>query len=109
MLQQVNITLFLLQEQLVHYDFRNFTSLKPNLLKAVDEMLANDIAHLMAMIPQEATTVEPLVEGQDSGEFIVPRKFNVGSFWSYEADLQFLGICLHVNLVPPQILLPPVA
>jgi hypothetical protein len=84
----VNITLFLLQEQLVHYDFRSFSSLKPNLLEAVDEMLADDIAHLMAMIPQEASTVESLVEGQDNGEFVVPLNFNMFcSFWSYEADL----------------------
>ncbi|XP_021927008.1 EH domain-containing protein 1-like isoform X2 [Zootermopsis nevadensis] len=52
-----------MQEQLIHYDFRSFSSLKPNLMEAVDEMLANDIAHLMAMIPQEASTTESLVEG----------------------------------------------
>jgi EH domain-containing protein 1 len=67
----MNETLFLLQEQLVRHDFRSFSSLKPNLLEAVDEMLANDIAHLMAMIPQEVSTAESLVEGQDSGEFVV--------------------------------------
>jgi hypothetical protein len=64
----VNASLLLLQKQLVAYDFTSFTSLKPNLLEAVDKMLANDIARLMALIPQETT--DTLVKGLDSGEFL---------------------------------------
>ncbi|XP_068212195.1 EH domain-containing protein 3 isoform X1 [Palaemon carinicauda] len=46
-----------MQEQLQHHDFTKFNILKPRLLEAVDRMLAEDIARLMAMIPvEEATT-----------------------------------------------------
>ncbi|XP_066982976.1 EH domain-containing protein 3 isoform X1 [Macrobrachium rosenbergii] len=46
-----------MQEQLQHHDFTKFNILKPRLLEAVDKMLAEDIARLMAMIPvEEATT-----------------------------------------------------
>ncbi|XP_071520119.1 EH domain-containing protein 3-like isoform X2 [Panulirus ornatus] len=46
-----------MQEQLQHHDFTKFNPLKPRLLEAVDKMLAEDIARLMAMIPvEEATT-----------------------------------------------------
>lgn len=58
----------LLQKQLVAYDFTSFSSLKPNLLETVDKMLANDIARLMTLIPQEATDTH--VEGLDIGEFL---------------------------------------
>jgi GTPase SAR1 family protein len=44
-----------MKKQLVAYDFTSFSSLKPKLLEAVDKMLANDIARLMTLIPQEAT------------------------------------------------------
>jgi len=64
----VNASLLLLQRQLVAYDFTSFSSLKPNLLEAVDRMLANDIARLMALIPQEATDTH--VKGLDIGEFL---------------------------------------
>jgi hypothetical protein len=64
----VNASLFLLQKQLIAYDFTSFSSLKPHLLEAVDKMLANDIARLMALIPQEAT--DTLVKGLDIGEFL---------------------------------------
>jgi hypothetical protein len=64
----VNASLLLLQKQLVAYDFTSFPSLKPNLLEAVDKMLANDIARLMALIPQEAT--DTAVKGLDTGEFL---------------------------------------
>lgn len=62
----MNASLLLLQKQLVTYDFGSFTSLKPHLLEVVDKMLANDIARLMALIPQEAT--DCLVKGLYSGE-----------------------------------------
>ena len=45
---------FFNQEQLVHHDFTKFPPLKPRLLEAVDRMLAEDIARLMAVIPQES-------------------------------------------------------
>ena len=44
------------QQQLVHHDFTKFHSLKPKLLEAVDRMLAEDIARLMNMVPQEEMT-----------------------------------------------------
>lgn len=46
-------------------DFARFSSLKPHLLEAVDRMLANDIARLMAMIPHEALTTDSFVKGKD--------------------------------------------
>ncbi|XP_069672422.1 EH domain-containing protein 1-like [Periplaneta americana] len=52
-----------MQEQLVHHDFKKFSSLKPYLLQTVDNMLASDIARLMAMIPEEAASTDSLVEG----------------------------------------------
>jgi len=42
-----------MQEQLAHHDFTKFNPLKPRLLEAVDKMLAEDIARLMAVIPHE--------------------------------------------------------
>ncbi|XP_069180446.1 EH domain-containing protein 3 isoform X2 [Procambarus clarkii] len=42
-----------MQEQLQHHDFTKFNVMKPRLLEAVDRMLAEDIARLMAMIPVE--------------------------------------------------------
>lgn len=38
----------------MHHDFTKFPPLKPRLLEAVDRMLAEDIARLMAVIPQES-------------------------------------------------------
>lgn len=38
----------------MHHDFTKFQPLKPRLLEAVDRMLAEDIARLMAVIPQES-------------------------------------------------------
>lgn len=46
-------------------DFSRFSALKPHLLEAVDKMLAKDIARLMAMIPQEASTTDSFVKGKD--------------------------------------------
>ena len=54
-----------LQETLGHHDFTKFNQLKPQLLKVVDNMLAEDIAQLMAQIPQDETAnvSEPLLRG----------------------------------------------
>ena len=41
-----------MQEKLINHDFTKFPVLKKPLLDAVDKMLAEDIAKLMAMIPQ---------------------------------------------------------
>lgn len=41
------------QEQLVHYDFSKFPSLKMKLIESVDKMLSNKIAQLMNMIREE--------------------------------------------------------
>ncbi|GFS11729.1 EH domain-containing protein 1-like [Elysia marginata] len=42
-----------MQEQLQHHDFTKFHQLRPKLLETVDQMLAQDIARLMQMIPTE--------------------------------------------------------
>lgn len=42
-----------MQEQLVHEDFAKFHPLKPKMLETVDKMMAEDIAKLMAIIPEE--------------------------------------------------------
>jgi EH domain-containing protein 1 len=55
----------LLQEQLMRQDFARFSTLKLHLLETVDMMLANDIARLMAMIPQEVSTSDSFVKGKD--------------------------------------------
>lgn len=44
-----------MQEKLLQQDFDKFNVLKPKLLEAVDSMLSEDIARIMAMIPQEQT------------------------------------------------------
>lgn len=49
-------------------DFARFSALKPHLLEAVDLMLANDIARLMAMIPQEALNTDSFVKGKDHAQ-----------------------------------------
>ena len=41
-----------MQDVLQHHDFKAFHSLKEKLVQTVDDMLANDIARLMQMIPQ---------------------------------------------------------
>lgn len=45
------------QELLNGQDFSKFASLKPKLLEAVEDMLANDIAHLMALVRQEEASM----------------------------------------------------
>ncbi|KAF7704201.1 EH domain-containing protein 4 [Silurus meridionalis] len=42
-----------MQEQLMHYDFSKFPSLKMKLIESVDKMLSNKIAQLMNMIREE--------------------------------------------------------
>ena len=43
-----------MQDNLQYHDFSKFEKLKPKLIERVDSMLSNDIARLMAMLPQEA-------------------------------------------------------
>ncbi|KAG5675630.1 putative EH domain-containing and endocytosis protein 1 [Polypedilum vanderplanki] len=54
-----------MQEVLANQDFSKFHSLKMPLLETVDRMLANDIARLMNLIPQEEAELvsEPLIKG----------------------------------------------
>ncbi|XP_063241413.1 EH domain-containing protein 1-like [Bacillus rossius redtenbacheri] len=54
-----------MKRQLLKYDFSKFKPVNTGMLEVVDEMLANDIARLMAMMPHEeaATSSEPLVKG----------------------------------------------
>ncbi|XP_062863021.1 EH domain-containing protein 4 [Trichomycterus rosablanca] len=42
-----------MQEQLMHYDFSKFPSLKIKLIESVDKMLSTKISHLMNMIREE--------------------------------------------------------
>lgn len=42
-----------LKEQLMVHDFTKFKTLKPNLMAALDELLASDIAKLMPLLRQE--------------------------------------------------------
>jgi hypothetical protein len=48
------------------YDWAKFHQLKPRLIEAVDRMLAEEIAHLSAMISAEAVTKdkEPMLTGK---------------------------------------------
>lgn len=57
-----------MQEKLANYDFTKFHSLKQNYLDIVDRMLANDIAKLMELIPQEECSMvsESNVKGKRS-------------------------------------------
>lgn len=54
-----------MKEQLQHHDFTKFQPLKPKLLSVVDKMLAEDIAHMMELIPLEEKqrSDEPAVQG----------------------------------------------
>lgn len=42
-----------MKEVLAHHDFTKFNLLKPKLIENVDKMMANDIANLMRMLPNE--------------------------------------------------------
>ncbi|KAK7878803.1 hypothetical protein WMY93_034285 [Mugilogobius chulae] len=46
-------------QQLQHYDFSKFPSLKMKLIESVDKMLASKIAVLMAMIREEESKAPP--------------------------------------------------
>lgn len=54
-----------MKEVLQHQDFTKFHQLKPKLIETVDQMLSNDIARLMQMIPNEQVHQEegPNVKG----------------------------------------------
>ncbi|XP_030260905.1 EH domain-containing protein 3 [Sparus aurata] len=53
-----------MQDQLQAQDLNKFQPLKPKLLEAVDDMLANDIAGLMVLVRQEETQrPNPVVKG----------------------------------------------
>ncbi|XP_046388347.1 EH domain-containing protein 3-like isoform X1 [Ischnura elegans] len=54
-----------MQEILIHKDFSKFQNLNPKMLEAVDKMLSDDIAKLMAVIPagDEANTEEDKMKG----------------------------------------------
>lgn len=64
-----------MQEILNGQDFTKFASLKPKLLEAVEDMLANDIARLMALVRQEEAAMPSQTvhggafEGTMSGPF----------------------------------------
>ena len=63
------------QDQLQHYDFSKFPSLKMKLIENVDKMLAHKIAGLMAMIREEESLAPPPMvmggcfEGSQDGPF----------------------------------------
>lgn len=57
-----------MRENLQNVDFTKFNPLKPKLLEVVDQMLATDIARLMAQIPkEEAMTIAPAGEEFTNG------------------------------------------
>uniref|UniRef100_A0A8B9LT55 EH-domain containing 4 n=1 Tax=Astyanax mexicanus TaxID=7994 RepID=A0A8B9LT55_ASTMX len=64
-----------MQEQLMHYDFSKFPSLKIKLIEAVDKMLSNKISGLMTMIREEEGKQPTQVvtggafEGSEDGPF----------------------------------------
>ena len=64
-----------MQENLQYHDFTKFNPLRPKLIEKVDQMLSNDIARLMAMLPQETEakeneqTVRGGVFGSAQGDF----------------------------------------
>ncbi|KAJ0009204.1 hypothetical protein NQD34_016619 [Periophthalmus magnuspinnatus] len=64
-----------MQDQLQHYDFSKFPSLKMKLIESVDKMLASKIAVLMAMIREEESKAPPAMvqggafEGSQDGPF----------------------------------------
>ncbi|XP_069118598.1 EH domain-containing protein 3-like [Argopecten irradians] len=58
-----------MQEQLQHHDFTKFHVLKPKLLEVVDQMLAQDIARLMQMIPMEEAASAQQGPGVQGGAF----------------------------------------
>ncbi|XP_041703978.1 EH domain-containing protein 4 isoform X2 [Coregonus clupeaformis] len=64
-----------MQEQLQHYDFSKFPSLKMKLIESVDKMLANKISGLMTMIRDEESKAPPAMvsggafEGSQDGPF----------------------------------------
>ena len=68
-----------MQEQLLQQDFTKFHQLRPKLIETVDQMLAQDIARLMEMIPLEE-------QQNSSGENGAPDKGNVegGAFEAYK-------------------------
>lgn len=89
-----------MQEKLINHDFTKFPLLKKNLLDTVDKMLAEDIAKLMAMIPQEQvetkeeTTItggafDGIVDspfGFKRGEGVDAGSFEPGHIWIVEKD-----------------------
>ncbi|XP_017558800.1 EH domain-containing protein 4 [Pygocentrus nattereri] len=64
-----------MQEQLLHYDFGKFPSLKIKLIESVDKMLSNKISGLMTLIREEEGKMPPQMvtggafEGSQDGPF----------------------------------------
>ncbi|XP_053330793.1 EH domain-containing protein 4 [Spea bombifrons] len=64
-----------MQQQLEMYDFSKFHALRPKLIEAVDNMLANKISSLMSMIREEENSMPPQMvhggafEGTTEGPF----------------------------------------
>lgn len=72
-----------MQELLQHHDFTKFNAMKPKLLETVDKMLAQDIAKLMLMIPQEESlrSDQPMIKGGAFGgaDGVVDTPFGIGA------------------------------
>ncbi|KAL2077476.1 hypothetical protein ACEWY4_026980 [Coilia grayii] len=67
-----------MQEILTNQDFTKFASLKPKLLEAVDDMLANDIARLMNLVRQEEASMPVQVVKGGAFNGIMNGPFNHG-------------------------------
>lgn len=72
-----------MQDLLQHHDFTKFNPMKPKLLETVDKMLANDIAKLMVMIPQEEAVRSdiPVIKGGAFGpvDGTINTPFGIGA------------------------------
>jgi len=72
-----------MQELLQHHDFTKFNAMKPKLLETVDKMLAQDIAKLMVMIPQEESvkTEDQSIKGGAFGgvDGVADTPFGIGA------------------------------
>lgn len=69
-----------LQEQLEKEDFSKFHAMKPKLIEVVDEMLREDVARLMAMIPREEQVIStaPAVKGGAFETYNDTSPFGIG-------------------------------
>ncbi|KAI1720662.1 cytoskeletal-regulatory complex EF hand domain-containing protein [Ditylenchus destructor] len=69
-----------MREHLQNADFQKFNAIKPRLLEVVDNMLATDIARLMAQIPKEEAAISAATREENGGEKGVEPSVRGGAF-----------------------------